>query len=77
MTGLRVAVLGGSNGGYAAAADLALAGHHVRLWRRSAAEFEAVLRIGRIRFEGDGVSGEAALDRATTDVKEEVICSEL
>lgn len=70
MTGLRVAVLGGNNGGDAAAADLALAGHHVRFWRRSAAEFEAVLRTGWIRFEGDGVSGEAALDRATTDVKE-------
>lgn len=69
MTGLRVTVLGGSNGGYAAAADLALAGHQVRFWRRSATDFEPVLRTGRIRFEGDGVSGEAVLDRATTDLK--------
>src|SRR5207249_22851 len=32
-----VAVLGGGNGGYATAADLALAGHRVRWWRRSGA----------------------------------------
>jgi len=31
VTPLDVAVLGGSNGGYAAAADLSLAGHRVRL----------------------------------------------
>ena len=34
---MNVAVLGGSNGGLATAADLSLAGHHVRLWRRSEA----------------------------------------
>jgi len=70
VTPLGVAVLGGGNGGYAAAADLSLAGHRVRLWRRSAADFEPVLRTGRISFEGDGVAGEASLDRATTDLKE-------
>ncbi|MBI4591677.1 MAG: NAD/NADP octopine/nopaline dehydrogenase family protein [Candidatus Rokubacteria bacterium] len=63
-------MLGGSNGAYAAAADLALSGHRIRLWRRSAADFEPVLRSGRIRIEGDGVSGEAVLERATTDLKE-------
>src|SRR5262245_47674167 len=31
---MRVAVLGGGNGAFAAAGDLALAGHDVRLWRR-------------------------------------------
>jgi opine dehydrogenase len=67
---LRVAVLGGSHGGYAAAADLSLRGHRVRLWRRSATDFEAVLRTRRIRFDGDGIAGEAVLDRATTDLKE-------
>lgn len=31
---MRIAVLGGGNGSFAAAADFALAGHEVRLWRR-------------------------------------------
>jgi opine dehydrogenase len=31
---MRIAVLGGGNGSFAAAADLTLAGHDVRLWRR-------------------------------------------
>ena len=31
---MRIAVLGGGNGSFAAAGDLALAGHEVRLWRR-------------------------------------------
>ena len=34
---MRIAVLGGGNGCFAAAADAALAGHDVRLWRRDAA----------------------------------------
>lgn len=31
---MRITVLGGGNGSFAAAGDLALAGHEVRLWRR-------------------------------------------
>ncbi|MEJ0078286.1 MAG: NAD/NADP octopine/nopaline dehydrogenase family protein [Alphaproteobacteria bacterium] len=31
---MRIAVLGGGNGSFAAAGDMALAGHEVRLWRR-------------------------------------------
>ena len=33
---MKIAVLGGGNGAYAAAADLSLQGHEVRLWRRDA-----------------------------------------
>ncbi len=33
---MKIAILGGGNGCYAAAADLAEAGHEVRLWRRDA-----------------------------------------
>ncbi|MGZ5133457.1 MAG: glycerol-3-phosphate dehydrogenase, partial [Caldimonas sp.] len=39
---MKVAVLGGGHGCYAAAADLAEAGHEVRLWRRDAAALAAV-----------------------------------
>ena len=31
---MRVAVLGGGNGSFAAAADFSFAGHETRLWRR-------------------------------------------
>ncbi len=33
---MEIAVLGGGHGSYAAAADLSLQGHSVRLWRRDA-----------------------------------------
>src|SRR4029077_18167092 len=38
---MKIAVLGGGNGSFAAAGDLALAGHEVRLWRRDVAAVEA------------------------------------
>jgi opine dehydrogenase len=38
---LKIAVLGGGNGSFAAAGDFALAGHEVRLWRRNPAEVKA------------------------------------
>ena len=34
---MKIAVLGGGNGSFAAAGDFALQGHDVRLWRRDAA----------------------------------------
>ena len=36
MMTMRIAVLGGGHGAYAAAADLAERGHEMRLWRRDA-----------------------------------------
>jgi opine dehydrogenase len=38
---MRIAVLGGGNGSFAAAGDFALAGHEVRLWRRDRAAVDA------------------------------------
>ena len=38
---MRIAVLGGGNGSFAAAGDMALNGHDVRLWRRDAAAVAA------------------------------------
>ena len=35
---MKIAVLGGGNGSFAAAGEFALQGHDVRLWRRDAAE---------------------------------------
>jgi opine dehydrogenase len=72
---MNVAVLGGSNGGLATAADLTLAGHRVRLWRRAEADLAAVR--GGITLEAEGRQGQARLDRVTADVAEAVDGAEL
>jgi opine dehydrogenase len=43
---MRIAVLGGGNGSFAAAGDLTLAGHEVRLWRRDRATVAAQVAAG-------------------------------
>ncbi len=43
---MRIAVLGGGNGSFAAAADFVLAGHEVRLWRRDVRAVAAHLAAG-------------------------------
>jgi len=43
---MKIAVLGGGHGCYAAAADLSDAGHEVRLWRRDAAALQSVQHGG-------------------------------
>ena len=45
---MKIAVLGGGHGCYAAAADLTEAGHEVRLWRRDAQALAPVLQSGSI-----------------------------
>lgn len=45
---MRITVLGGGHGCYAAAVDLAEKGHEVRLWRRDAEEFALVQQEGGI-----------------------------
>jgi len=42
---VRIAVIGGGNGAYAAAADLAERGHEVRMWRRNASALQKNLTL--------------------------------
>ena len=72
---MNVAVLGGSNGGLAAAADLTLAGHRVRLWRRAEADVPPV-RDG-IKLQAEGRQGRARLERVTADLGEALDDAEL
>jgi opine dehydrogenase len=66
---MRVAVLGGGNGAFAAAGDLALAGHAVRLWRRDAAAAEAHRAAGgTIVIEDAAGRHEAQLRLITGDI---------
>jgi opine dehydrogenase len=67
---VNVTILGGGNGAYATAADLALAGHRVRLWRRSGQELAPVQGAATITLAAEGRQGAARLDRATTDLGE-------
>jgi len=67
---VNVTILGGGNGGYATAADLALAGHRVRLWRRSERELAPLRSAGTITLTAEGRQGAARLDRATADLGE-------
>jgi opine dehydrogenase len=69
---MRIAVLGGSNGGFATAADLALAGHRVRLWARSTEALGPLLAEPTLMLFAEGRQGRARLDRATTDLGEAV-----
>ena len=67
---MNIAVLGGSNGAFATAADLALGGHRVRLWRRRS-EDAAALANG-ITLAADQRRGSARLERATADLTDAV-----
>lgn len=61
----RVAILGGGNGGFAAAADLARRGHEVTLWNRGPAPVEAVEAAGGIAYRGVFGDGFAPVQATT------------
>ena len=65
---MKIAVLGGGHGAYAAAADLGEQGHEVRLWRRNAAALSPTItlldergtrpiKVNAVKEIGDAVSG--------------------
>jgi opine dehydrogenase len=75
---MRIAVLGGGNGSFAAAGDFALAGHEVRLWRRDGAAIEAHCAAGgTILLKDFGGRHMATLALLTTDIAEAVRGAEL
>jgi opine dehydrogenase len=69
---MRVAVLGGGNGAFAAAADLTEQGHEVRHWRRDAAALRE-----RIVLEDAAGSREIRLARVCADMGDAVRGAEL
>jgi opine dehydrogenase len=74
---MRVAVLGGGNGAYATAADLALAGHEIRLWRRREEDAAPIRAAGGVALVADGRQGKARLERVTVDLAEAVAGAEV
>lgn len=74
---MKIAILGGGNGCYAAAADLAEQDHEVRLWRRDAAALQPVVETGGIRLkDGDGAR-DVPIALATADIGAAVKGAEL
>jgi opine dehydrogenase len=67
---MRIAILGGGHGCYAAAADLAEAGHQVRLWRRDAKALQSVIDKGSITLKDADGARDVAIARATADIGE-------
>ncbi|MGZ5158795.1 MAG: 2-dehydropantoate 2-reductase N-terminal domain-containing protein, partial [Caldimonas sp.] len=74
---MKVAVLGGGHGCYAAAADLAEAGHEVRLWRRDAAALAAVADSGAIVLVDERGRREVAFGGASADIGAAIAGAEL
>ena len=75
---MKIAVLGGGNGSFAAAGDFALGGHDVRLWRRDAAEVAEHRATGsRIILKDANGRHDMRLALVTTDIAEAVSDAEL
>jgi opine dehydrogenase len=75
---LRIAVLGGGNGSFAAAGDFALQGHDVRLWRRDADMVEAQRKAAsRIVVKDSKGQHDVKLALVTTDIAEAIGDAEL
>jgi len=75
---LKIAVLGGGNGSFAAAGDFALQGHEVRLWRRDAAQVAEHRADGsRIIVRDSNGRHEAKLALVSADIAEAVRGAEL
>jgi len=69
-----VAILGGGNGGHAAAADLSLTGFKVNFFElpQFAEPFERVLRTREVRIEGVSRDGVARVNLATTNIRQAI-----
>ena len=67
---MKIAVLGGGHGCYAAAADLSELGHEVRLWRRDAAALQPVIETGTIVLKDAEGSREVHIALPTASIGE-------
>ena len=65
---MKIAILGGGHGAYAAAADLSEADHEVRLWRRDAGALEPVAKAGAITLKDAAGARDVRIALATADI---------
>jgi opine dehydrogenase len=65
---MKIAVLGGGHGCYAAAADLSEAGNELRLWRRDAAALAPLIETGSILLKDADGAREVRIGLASADI---------
>ena len=68
---MKVAILGGGNGGLAAAVDLSLQGHDIRLWNRSPGTIDAIKNRG-VQYQGVLGKGTIKLTKAS-EILEKIV----
>ncbi|MED5544760.1 MAG: NAD/NADP octopine/nopaline dehydrogenase family protein [Pseudomonadota bacterium] len=74
---MRVAVLGGGHGCYAAAVEMSEMGHEVWFWRRDAEAFGPVLETGAIRVKDHKGTREVVIAHPTTSLEEAISQAEV
>ena len=74
---MKIAILGGGHGAYAAAADLSEAGHEVRLWRRDALALKPVQQSGAITLKDTQGVREVPIALATSDIAAALLDAQL
>jgi len=74
---MRIAVLGGGNGAYAAAADLSEKGHEVRFWRRDAIALDRLRTAGALRLKDAQGERPVPLALVAADIGEAINGAEL
>ena len=74
---MRVAVLGGGHGSYAAAAELSENGHEVWFWRRGADAFQAVLETRTIRVRDFKGERDVTIAHPTLSLEEAISAAEV
>ncbi len=70
--GKKVAILGGGNGAFAMASDLALQGFEVRMWSKYFDEFQEIKKTHTIKVSGPLIQGEAKISMITDNIKEAI-----
>ena len=73
---MKITVLGGGNGCYAAAADLSEAGHEVTFWRRNSEAFKPILETKAIDLEDFQGIRTVVIKSATTNLAKAVAGAE-
>jgi opine dehydrogenase len=74
---MRIAVLGGGHGCYAAAAELSEKGHEVWFWRRDAAAFAAIAQQGGIEVRDHAGTRIVPIAHVTASLEEALGAAEL
>jgi opine dehydrogenase len=74
---LRIAILGGGHGCFAAAADLSEQGHQVSWWRRHAPGFEAIRSAGGVLLKDVAGQRRIAVAKMSADIAEVLAEAEL